>query len=72
MRHITLFKRITLMAMLLFAAVGVQAQATWLCNEKFSSKKPSGWDILPAYSATAPSWKPDTGICMSENMQCMD
>ena len=66
MRHITLFKRITLMAMLLFAAVGVQAQATWLCNEKFSSKKPSGWDILPAYSATSPSWKPDTGICMSE------
>ena len=54
------------MAMLLFATVGVQAQATWLCNEKFSSKKPSGWDILPAYSATSTSWKPDTGICMSE------
>ena len=66
MRYTKLLKRISLTAMLLFAAVCAQAQATWLCNEKFSSKKPSGWDILPAYSATSPSWKPDTGICMSE------
>ncbi|MBP5396593.1 MAG: T9SS type A sorting domain-containing protein [Bacteroidales bacterium] len=44
---------------------GVLAQTTYLCNEKFSTKKPSGWDIIPAHSATAPSWKPDTGICVS-------
>ena len=49
----------------LYAISGVQAQATYLCNEKFSSKKPSGWDILPTHSLTAPSWKPDTGICVS-------
>ena len=66
MRFNSLFKRVTLLvAILLTAFTGVQAQGTYLCNEKFSAKKPSGWDILPAHSATAPSWKPDTGICAS-------
>ena len=66
MYHKTSLKRITLFALaLLYAFSGASAQGTFLCNEKFSSKKPSGWDILPAYSATAPSWKPDTGICVS-------
>ena len=62
----TLKKLSLLVTILLSAFIGVQAQGTYLCNEKFSAKKPSGWDILPAYSATAPSWKPDTGICVSE------
>ena len=62
----SLFKRMTfLVAILTYAVSGVQAQGTYLCNEKFSAKKPSGWDILPTHSATAPSWKPDTGICVS-------
>ena len=66
MYHKTPLKRITLFALaLLYAFSGASAQGTFLCNEKFSAKKPSGWDILPAYSATAPSWKPDTGICVS-------
>ena len=55
-----------LLPLLFFAAFPLlHAQTTYLCNEKFSSKKPSGWDIIPTYSATAPSWKPDTGICVS-------
>ncbi|MBR5665737.1 MAG: hypothetical protein IKX13_08330, partial [Bacteroidales bacterium] len=67
MMYKLILRRMSLLVLLLVCVFsGIYAQATYLCNEKFSSKKPSGWDILPAYSATAPSWKPDTGICMSE------
>ena len=66
MRLLLFSKRMSLLVLvLLYAISSVQAQATYLSNEKFSSKKPSGWDIIPAYSATAPSWKPDTGLCVS-------
>ncbi|MBR4491110.1 MAG: right-handed parallel beta-helix repeat-containing protein [Bacteroidales bacterium] len=66
MKYKSILRRMSLLFLLLACAFSATfAQATYLCNEKFSSKKPSGWDILPAYSATAPSWKPDTGICVS-------
>ena len=65
MRYITLFKRMSLLTMLVLATVGVQAQATYLANVTFSSKTPQGWSIYPTFTATAPSWKTDTGICVS-------
>ena len=66
MKYKSILRRMSLLFLLLACAFSATfAQATYLCNEKFSSKKPSGWDILPAHSATAPSWKPDTGICVS-------
>ena len=68
MKYKSILRRMSLLVLLLACAFSATfAQATYLCNEKFSSKKPSGWDILPAYSATSPSWRPDTGICVSAN-----
>ena len=66
MKYNSILRRLSLFALvLLYAVSSASAQGTFLCNEKFSSKKPQGWDILPVFSATAPSWKPDTGICVS-------
>ena len=42
-----------------------QAQATYICDEHFSSKAPQGWSIQPAFSATTPSWKTDTDVVVS-------
>ncbi len=66
MRHTKLFRQMSLLLLLVAGAItGIQAQATYLANVTFSSKTPQGWSIYPTFTATAPSWKTDTGICVS-------
>ena len=65
MRPITFFKYFLFIIIFFCVIANVKAQATYLCNESFSSITPQGWSIQPTYSATAPSWKTDTGIVVS-------
>ena len=65
MRYFTFYKHLLSLVLLMCSLAGVQAQATYLCNEKFSSKTPSGWSIQPTFSATAPSWKTDSVAVLS-------
>ena len=58
--------QVTLSVLLLCAAVGVQAQATYLGNEKFSSRIPQGWSVQPQSTSTAPTWTPDTIVSVSK------
>ncbi|MBO4281583.1 MAG: right-handed parallel beta-helix repeat-containing protein [Bacteroidales bacterium] len=52
--------------LILCTAVGVQAQATYLGNEKFSSRIPQGWSVQPKSTTTAPTWTPDTLVSVSK------
>ena len=61
MRYITLFKKMSLLTMLVLATVSIQAQATRLENEPFSSQTPKGWSILPASTWTADSGLAESG-----------
>ncbi|MBO4282346.1 MAG: right-handed parallel beta-helix repeat-containing protein [Bacteroidales bacterium] len=59
------FKHLSSFVLLLCVMSRIQAQATYLCDEKFSSKLPSGWSAQPVVSTATPSWVPDTGIVTS-------
>ncbi|MBQ2488283.1 MAG: right-handed parallel beta-helix repeat-containing protein, partial [Bacteroidales bacterium] len=61
MRYITLFKKMSLLTMLVLATVSIQAQATRLADEPFSSQTPKGWSILPASTWTADSGLAESG-----------
>ena len=65
MRHFKNFKQLLSFALFFSVFLGTQAQGTFICNEKFSSKIPQGWSISPAYSAISPSWRTDTNVVAS-------
>ena len=65
MEIFNVFKRVASLLLLLCSLLGVQAQTAVPYEQKFSSKTPQGWSIVPAYSVTSPSWKTDTGVVVS-------
>ena len=65
MKTKTLAKHLLSCILVLCTLEYAQAQATYICDEHFSSKAPQGWSIQPAFSATTPSWKTDTDVVVS-------
>ena len=51
--------------LLLTAVCSVNAQATYLANEQFSTTLPQGWSVQPASTNTAPTWAVSSNVSTS-------